>query len=247
MTIDKECSTELFVFDFDETIVNCNSDTYIDRLAPGGVIPEQLWKSFKNDNDWTAYMQQVFAYLHSVGIREDAYKKCLATMPFVEWLPKLLANLENGTTNKRFEVVIISDANSFFIGYALEHHKLNHIFMKVFTNPAHFDANGCLQIERFHEQNWCKLSSRNLCKGHIMKDFIAKRLAAGVHYDRINYAGDGSNDLCPSLKLSKNDRVFPRSGYPLHRLLANRKESGELSAQVFPFTSGEDIWKVLTS
>src|SRR5690606_38125264 len=28
---------------------------------------------------------------------------------------------------------------------------------KVFTNRAYFDETGCLQIERFHEQNWCQL------------------------------------------------------------------------------------------
>ena len=101
-------------------------------------------------------------------------------------------------------------------------------------------------MERFHEQNWCNLSARNLCKGHVLKEYIAKRGTDGVKFDRINYAGDGSNDLCPSLKLGPNDRVFPRVGFPLHKLSVARAETKDLQAAIFPFNSGDDIWKVLS-
>ena len=114
----------------------------------------------------------------------------------------------------------------------------------MFTNPAHFDSDGQLTIERFHEQNWCQLSARNLCKGHILKEYITKRACDGVHFDRVNYVGDGSNDLCPSLRLTSRDRVFPRAGYPLHKLIPARVDSGELVAEVYPFNSGDDVWKV---
>ena len=125
-------TTELVVFDFDETVVNCNSDTYINVLAPGGAIPEQLWNNFLDDNDWTAYMQQVFAYLGNAGVRENDYKRCRATMPFVDSVKRLLQNLGEGVNDginggKRFEVIVISDANSFFINYTLQYHKLDHI------------------------------------------------------------------------------------------------------------------------
>lgn len=100
-------------------------------------------------------------------------------------------------------------------------------------------------MERFHEQNWCQLSARNLCKGHVLKEYIAKRGAEGVKFNHVNYVGDGSNDLCPSLKLSAVDRVFPRVGYPLHKLCAAKLETKELQARMFPFKSGDDIWKIL--
>lgn len=138
MTIDAESgassegtstSTELVVFDFDETIVDCNSDTYVNVLAPGGTIPEELWATFKNDNDWTAYMQQVFKYLGTAGVTEADYRRCLSTMPFVEGMKALLARLAAGIKEAgkvvNFEVIVISDANSFFINYTLHYHKLD--------------------------------------------------------------------------------------------------------------------------
>lgn len=122
---------------------------------------------------------------------------------------------------------------------------LSFLHRKLFTNRSHFDVEGRLCLERCHLQDWCKLSPPNLCKGHLLKDYISQRGAEGMHFDVINYVGDGANDLCPSLKLSHTDRVFPRLGFPLLSLLAAKVKAKELSARVFPFTGGDDIWKVL--
>ena len=125
MTIDKMV-TELVVFDFDETIVNCNSDTFINILAPNGKMPKSIWDSYLNENDWTIYMHQVFLYLHQQGVREEHYKTCLIQMPFVDSMKKLIYSLAHPPPelNKRFEIIILSDANTFFINCTLEHHKL---------------------------------------------------------------------------------------------------------------------------
>lgn len=127
MTIDTELPIELVVFDFDETVVDCNSDTFINKLAPdGGRIPDEMVDKFLTDRDWTAYMQQVFNYLHQNGVTQDAYKQCLATMPLVDSMKWLFDQLhstqckETNKLNKRFDVIIISDANTFFINYSLE-------------------------------------------------------------------------------------------------------------------------------
>lgn len=115
------------------------------------------------------------------------------------------------------------------------------------SNPAHFDKNGCLQIQRYEDQNWCSLSARNLCKGEALREYIANRAADNVNFSRVSYAGDGANDLCPSLKLSNNDNVFPRFGYPLHKLVGDKCKTKELKAKCYPFVNGNDIWNVLSS
>ncbi len=114
---------------------------------------------------------------------------------------------------------------------------------KIYTNPAKFDGRGCLQIDEYHEQTWCEISAHNLCKGYVLMEYIAKRKEEdGIAFSRISYVGDGQNDVCPSLRLGQNDRVFARSGYPLHKRLALNHD---LKAQMHPFTNGHDIWKVL--
>ncbi|CAB0005495.1 unnamed protein product [Nesidiocoris tenuis] len=100
----------------------------------------------------------------------------------------------------------------YFIEKWLRSKKLDHVVAHVFTNPAEFDG-GTLRIQKHHKQDWCALSSENLCKGHILENYIEKRKVEGVEFDKILYVGDGNNDYCPSLKLREEDVTFPRKGY----------------------------------
>lgn len=59
-------STFLFVFDFDHTVLDCNSDTIIYNLLPSQTIPENIANQY--NNDWNRFMQIVFDYLHSQNI-----------------------------------------------------------------------------------------------------------------------------------------------------------------------------------
>jgi 2-hydroxy-3-keto-5-methylthiopentenyl-1-phosphate phosphatase len=43
-----------------------------------------------------------------------------------------------------------------------------------------------------------------------------------LQHERVAYAGDGANDLCPALSLGPDDVVFARKGHSLERLLAER-------------------------
>lgn len=130
MTIDtpaEQSSTHLMVFDFDETIINCNSDFYVNRVAVDGKIPKEILDKYADDQDWTDYMQQAFKYFATQSVQESDYRRCLKTMPLVEGMKELFALLKQGLPGHRFEVIIISDANTFFIEQALEAHGLKDI------------------------------------------------------------------------------------------------------------------------
>jgi hypothetical protein len=47
------------------------------------------------------------------------------------------------------------------------------------------DENGCLKIDYYHTQDWCDLSTVNLCKGHILQGYIQKRKQEGNQFDFI--------------------------------------------------------------
>ena len=136
MKIDSKCNlsninhVELVVFDFDETLINCNTDD-IKMLAPDGRFPEGFW--CKN-HIWPDYMQHVFEFLHKNGIRRDDYCRCFRTMKFVPGMIDLIQNLHKGlpSKGKQFEMIIISDANSFSITEILEQNNLINCFRYVF-------------------------------------------------------------------------------------------------------------------
>jgi hypothetical protein len=69
MTID---GPELVVFDFDETIVGCNSDTFINELSTDGLIPNEIISKYWDYTNWTQCMSSlsinVNKFFHSILI-----------------------------------------------------------------------------------------------------------------------------------------------------------------------------------
>jgi len=268
MTIDTKFKNliqrQLVVFDFDETLVDCNSDTWIHKLAPEHRIPDEL--NFKPGQDYFKHVQSVLHYLHGQRVTEQQYYDCLVTMPTVKGMINPLVTTLAKYPEK-YDMIILSDSNSFFIGSFLKCKSLQNAITTVITNPARFGTDGQLLIDEYHIQDYCTLSSRNLCKGEALKNYIGKRmLDHNTVYTCINYIGDGENDLCPCTKLSPRDRVFPRLGYSLSRLCArlmqeqnddnlesstNPTPGGvirklpEVKAKVLPWTTGEEILNVI--
>lgn len=235
----------LLAFDFDHTIIDANSDLYVKVLAPDGEIPQEIEDQY-SDSGWTEYMGEIFKYLHSIGIRENDMKKCMHEIEITEGMADLIKH----AAEKGHEIIIISDSNSVFIDFILDNSNLKHAVLKVFTNPAQFDKNGQLQIEYYHTQDWCNRSTVNLCKGHILQEFIKERAKSGVTFSHVLYVGDGSNDLCPALTLRDQDFVYPRINFRLWKKLTNQKASAEqlreeLKAQIVSWETGFDALKHL--
>lgn len=163
------------------------------------------------------------------------------------------ALLEHTSQGDQFDHIIISDSNSVFIQHILENKNIASVFHQIFTNPAKFIENGLLTLKGYHEQDWCTLSSVNMCKGHILKSFIQDRKKESVEYSHVLYVGDGHNDLCPALTLRSNDFLFPRINFKLNKLVNDVVENDEpvsknsLKAKVVPWHSGLDILQCIKS
>lgn len=261
--IEKLKRKELVVFDFDETLVDCNSDTWIHQLGPDRTIPKKLL--YKEGQDYLEHVQIVLDYLHSQKITKQDYISCLSKMPQVDdMIDTLIKNL--GQYRDKYDMIILSDANSFFISTFLEALSISNLFLAILTNSSVFNDDGQLILNGYHVQEYCPISSRNLCKGEALKDFIAKQmLYHNTVYTCINYIGDGENDLCPSTKLSNKDRIFPRKNFPLDRLCLKLEKSltdtngnssertsdklntivANLKAPVFTWSDGKDILKII--
>lgn len=196
---------KLAVFDFDHTIVDDNTDTVIVQLIKD--IPKEV-KLLHRSDGWTAFMQAVFKLAHQQQIDEKEIANHIKKIPPVKGMCELLQVL---ATNN-YDVVIVSDSNSYFIDVWLEHYKMQQNVLKVFTNPAHF-VDGLLHIQMYHLQNDCRLSTKNLCKGRIMQEFIQERQQQGCTYTQTIYCGDGANDFCPILRLAETDVACVRDKY----------------------------------
>lgn len=241
----------LAAFDFDHTIINKNSDTAIADLLNDNEIPLKLKELHKIDG-WTQYMQGIFDILFSKGVTENVINSTIRSLSPTEGMIEVIDEL---FYKLNCDIIIISDSNSYFIDNWLKHYDLNNKILRVFTNPAQF-VNGALKIEMYHFQDYCDLSTKNLCKGQILLDFIDNQKEINVTYNKVLYFGDGGNDLCPILKLSIQDLAFIRENYKCHELVKqiqdgnfqNKGESKkELKAEVITWNDGSDILKYLKS
>ncbi|XP_070566722.1 pyridoxal phosphate phosphatase PHOSPHO2-like [Ptychodera flava] len=229
----------LMVCDFDLTIVDGdNSDTWLWKLLPDGKVPEPLTKRYSEHGSWNDYMGEVFQHMHSLKITPQDIIECINQMPFTAGMKELL---QYQSKADNIDLIVLSDANAVFINSRLEAADLRQGVKKVITNPSYFDNEGCLKIEHYHSHG-CSSCPVNMCKRKILQAYIKQQKQDGVEYDHVCYAGDGSNDFCPSQSLGNQDVVFPRKGYELVDIISLHKSEGkEFSPKVIPWNSGSTI------
>jgi pyridoxal phosphate phosphatase PHOSPHO2 len=235
----------LAVFDFDHTLLDDNSDTAVIALADKDNIPKEI-KAIQHTEGWTAFMQAVFIHLRERGVTSSEIKELIKSLPPVNGVLELIKELKKTDTS---DIIIISDCNSIFIKIWLESHGIDKFITKTFTNPSEV-VNDTFKIFPYHHQETCKLSTKNLCKGQVLEEFVAEQNEKGINYDRIVYTGDGVNDFCPVLRLHTNDLACVRNNFKLLELVTQAKtgksfdNSGKphvVKAEVFVWDSGIDI------
>lgn len=234
-----EGTRKLAVFDFDLTIVSDNTDAYIRDLLHKDLIPCAIRKLHKSDG-WTAYMQGIFKLLYANGFTEKQILDRLCEIQPIAGMLELLQLLKD-TDNT--DVIFISDSNDYFINAWLKHYNMTECVTKVFSNPAQF-VNGRLDIQMYHLQTTCKLSTKNLCKGRVMDEFIAHRRKDGIFYNHILYAGDGENDFCPMIRLRDDDLACVRKGFKCEELMRNTMEGRpvHLTGQIYNMKANVLMW-----
>ncbi|XP_028662163.1 pyridoxal phosphate phosphatase PHOSPHO2 [Erpetoichthys calabaricus] len=235
----------LVVLDFDHTVIDDNSDTWVIKCTPEQALPYGLQNTYEKGK-WTEYMGRIFSYIGDLGIKEGAIRSVMETVPYTDGMIELLRFIsENKET---LDCIIISDANTLFIEWILHAADMHCAIDKIFTNPAYFDDRGYLTVRCFHSHT-CTQCPVNLCKRKVLQSFIERQLTDGVKYQRVIYVGDGRNDFCPTNCLKQCDVVMPRKGFALDKIISevNFKKCEHLNPRVVPWTSGADIIHVINS
>ena len=242
-------SGKLAVFDFDNTIIDVNSDTFIDKLIPGWDDTNGRFKypTAVESLEWTDRMNAVFELMNSTyAITKDQLLDCIANIDISEPMITLLKQLKQ----TGWQLMILSDANTVFIDTILRRHGLGDVFDTIYTNSAEFDANGRLIVTPFNQIYFgeskqtfdcsTQICARNICKGQVLRSFEEKR---GIAFEQVVYAGDGRNDYCPGLHLgNSSDVFFVRRGFSLDNMLrrhAHLKET--IKSEIIYWSDASDI------
>ncbi|OWM77741.1 hypothetical protein CDL15_Pgr012443 [Punica granatum] len=189
------------VFDFDKTIINCDSDNWVvDELGF-----TELFNELLPTMPWNPLMNRMMGEIHSKGKTIEDVAEVLKRDPIH---PLVIPAIKTAHA-LGCDLRIISDANVFFNETILKHLESRECFSEINTNPGCVDEEGRLRISPHHDfhisPHGCPPCPPNMCEG-----LVIERIQGSVGNKKFIYLGDGSGDYRPSLKLSNRDYVMPR-------------------------------------
>ncbi|KAK9837474.1 hypothetical protein WJX81_005006 [Elliptochloris bilobata] len=199
----------LFACDFDWSLVEENSDTFVLREVGAWPAFERLQAQ---GLPWTALMDAGLAAAAAEASAKpaDVLAAC-RRVPFHAAMQKAVRRV---AAAPGCELVILSDANSVFIAEVLAAAGLAHCFSQVHTNQGIWEE-GVLRV-RPHQPSdtphGCPNCAANLCKGQVLERLLLA--ASGAPWTCVVYLGDGANDACPAARLGGRDVVLARAHYP---------------------------------
>ncbi|KAH1066409.1 hypothetical protein J1N35_031396 [Gossypium stocksii] len=228
------------IFDFDKTIIDCDSDNWVvDELGA-----TELFNQLLPTMPWNSLMDRMMKELHSQGTTIEDIAAVLKRTPIhLQIIEAIKSAHALGCDLK-----IVSDANTFFIETILEHHGLQECFSEINTNPGFVDEQGRLRIFPHHDftksSHGCDHPScpPNMCKGIVIEKIQAS-LSMEDQKKTIIYLGDGLGDFCPTLKLGDGDYMMPRKDFPVWDLIC--KNRSLIKAQIYEWSDGEEFESVL--
>ncbi len=227
----------LFAFDFDDTLIDAHSDKFVQRKLHVEPLAEQMKLYFEEGQETFAADMVYFMYPNTK--RRTEYDAALSCIPMIENMSRCIKELKELGA----EIIVISDGNTYFIERVLEHNNLLKFFNKILANPSEFDEEGNLVISPYHVNLECKLSSRSLCKGRVLLEYLAERMREGVQFQFVAYAGDGINDYCPMSRLHSGDVACPRKDHYICEFIEEMEdeEGVSLRARVIEWADSMDI------
>ncbi|KAK1935053.1 Thiamine phosphate phosphatase-like protein [Phytophthora citrophthora] len=238
----------LVIFDFDDSLVNEDSDVYVF----GSFHPELCQTAYDRHAKkpiWPSVFDDMLQVLASERphVTLELIRERVAKIPVQA---RMIDAIRMAVELFGAEVKVISDGNTFYIESMLEHRELDQHVKEVFANPVEHetseDGHTRLRIRPYHadhlEPHGCTWCPTNMCKGSILDS-----IRSGKSYSRVIYVGDGTGDFCPASRLSENDVVLARSHllsgdpYGLQRCINDNP--GVVHAPVVPWSTGFDIYR----
>ncbi|XP_057521596.1 inorganic pyrophosphatase 2-like [Amaranthus tricolor] len=227
----------MVVFDFDKTIIECDSDNWVvDELGFTDRYDQLL-----NTMPWNTMMDKLMKEIYERGNTINDIVEVLKRVPIhSRIIPAIQAAHAAGC-----DLRIVSDANVFFIETILDHLGLRKYFSDINTNPGYVDEEGRLRILPIHDFTKSPHGCTNPCPPNMCKGLVIKRLQCENPNKKIIYLGDGVGDYCPSLRLKEGDHVMPRKNYPVYDLITSNPEL--ITAKIHEWVDGGDLEQVLLS
>ncbi|XP_036345029.1 pyridoxal phosphate phosphatase PHOSPHO2-like [Rhagoletis pomonella] len=230
----------LLVLDFDETLTSLDTTYLLRDLLP-------TYRRPKEDNftkvGWIDYTNILLNKLRSMGFSVGELRRLIATIPPVPSIVEFVQHLHD-SCDPKYDIIIISDANSIFIKDWLANHQLTKCIKAIFTNPAYVVSSDGLHVRPYHVTK-CPLSPPNMCKRTILEHYMTKRREMGVNYERVIFIADGEHDYCPTLDMRSDDIVCVRKGKNLEKRMRCYRKKCKVRPLLLLWSTGHELLSLL--
>ena len=212
-----EVARTLFIFDFDDTVVEGTIEYEAMNVASPHLVNGML--SQMDMASWPETVDHIMGELHRAGYGKEAVLERVLAMKLFSGA---LAVMKKIQTCPHVDMMVLSGANTGLINAVLSHIGMRDAFLHVIANNGYYDDSGRLRVKRYHIHECPRCPG--ICKGTVLKELLA-----GGCYSRVVYVGDGSNDVCPCTQLSEGDHVVARERFPLAESLKKADKEDPLT------------------
>ena len=231
----------LIVFDFDQTIIDKDSEfSAIEYFIPE--FYKENESELYHQKDWLSFNNLLYTKMKENGCNWEIIKKYYEDLKLSPKMEKLFKFIFEHKNN--IDSVICSGNNRIVVDTVLKKNKLDNIIKFKICNNSELNNDNILKITYLDEKyEHCNDCQPFLCKSLAMNNFFANYKRGG--YYKVIFIGDGANDFCFSKHLNENDILFPRNGYSLYRILFDENKKSMIKAEIHPWNNGLDILNVL--
>ena len=229
----------LIIFDFDETIIDNDSEDELLKNIFSKEEYDEINKELIN-MDFFEGFNYYFKRMKELGITLTDLNKNLEKIQLSPKMEELFGYLRKNI--QKYEIIICSNAVDYEIKHILKFYGILDLFNDFICSKAIIQdekSESLLFVPKNQFPHSCDICSPYQCKGFELKKYIEKNKK---QYEKIIFICDGSNDYCPSKKvLKKGDIVFPRRDHRLYEKLFKEELSDQLTCEIYPWRSAEEI------
>jgi pyridoxal phosphate phosphatase PHOSPHO2 len=237
--------SNVFIFDFDETLTVRASSYPIEELASNKekLNLNDIDNRYENDHHcWNRRMTEVHERLAEQGIHTKQLIESFRTIELSPGTDELFRDINA----HNYKIIIMSNACDLVIEECLRAQNLLQYVHKIESNPVR-QIDPIIIIDAYENplQTKCTFCEPNLCKGSIINRYRNENL-----YGKIIFIGDGDNDVCAALQLDKTDYVFAKYDdaskkvFKMYDMLKNQYFQ-QLKAELLTWTTMKDVHEIL--